>query len=313
MPLHPAAKDLLDMIPTGMEMPEITLDNVEMMRELMGAMNTSSGGTGPELATVEDRLISGPGGELPIRIYTPEGTAPLPITMWFHGGGFFAGSIDEHDTACRHLAEQAGSIVVSVGYRLAPEHRYPAALDDCFAALGWVAENAASIGGDPAALAVAGDSAGGNLAAAVTLRTRDSGPELRFQVLVYPVLDSADDSGTGREFHMLSTGEKAGALRVYAGDADLDEPEITPIHADLAGLPPALIITAEYDALCLDGEAYAERLREAGVPVTLSQYDGMLHGFFTTGGVFDDAQVAAAEAGAALRAAFSPATAGEGS
>ena len=312
MPLHPAAKALVDMIPTDMEMPEITVDNVAVLRELMGSMNTTSGGVGPELASVEDRTIRGPGGDLPIRIYTPEAARPLPITMWFHGGGFFAGSIDEHDTACRHLAEESGSIVVSVGYRLAPEHRYPAAVDDCYAALQWAAANAISIGGDPGALAIAGDSAGGNLAAVVALRARDRGPFLRFQVLVYPVVDDADDSGTTREFHLLAPGGRTKALRVYAGDAALDQPEITPIHADLAGLPPALIITAEYDALCLDGEAYAQRLREAGVPVTLSQYDGMLHGFFTTGGMFEDAQKAAAEAGAALRTAFSSAPAGEG-
>jgi acetyl esterase len=305
MPLHPAAKALVDMIPTDMEMPEITVENVAVMRELMGSMNTTSGGVGPALATVEDRTIPGPGGDLPIRIYTPDAAGPLPITMWFHGGGFFAGSIDEHDTACRELAQAAQAIVVSVGYRLVPEVRYPAPLDDCEAALRWVADNAASIGGDPDALAVAGDSAGGNLAAAVALRARDHGPALRFQVLVYPVLDSSDDSRSGREFHLLGPGGKAKALRVYAGDGvDLDDSEITPVNADLAGLPPTLIITAEYDVLCLDGEAYTERLRAAGVSVTLSQYDGMIHGFFTSGGTFDDAARAAGEAGAALRCAF---------
>jgi acetyl esterase len=275
----------------------------------MAAMNESSAGTGPELRAVEDRTIVGPGGDLPIRIYTPDGPAPMPVTMWFHGGGFFAGSIDEHDTACRDLAQAAGSIVVSVGYRLAPEVRYPAPLDDCEAALRWVADHAASIGGDPGALAVAGDSAGGNLAAAVALRARDHGPALRFQVLVYPVLDASDDGSSGREFHVLGPGGKVKALRVYAGDGvDLDDPEITPVNADLAGLPPTLIITAEYDVLCLDGEAYAERLRAAGVPVTLSQYDGMIHGFFTSGGTFDDAARAAGEAGAALRSAFGSAS-----
>jgi len=304
MPLHPAAQKVVDLIPADMAMPEITVDNVDMIREVMASMNTS-GGTGPELASVVDRTVPGPGGDLPIRIYTPEGEAPLPVTMWFHGGGFFAGSIDEHDTACRHLAQEAGSIVVSVGYRLVPEVRYPAPLDDCDAALQWVASNAATLGGDPERLAVAGDSAGGNLATVVALRARDRGPALRFQVLVYPVLDTSEEGHADREFHMLSAGGKEPALRVYAGDGvDLDQPEITPVHADVAGLPPTLIITAEYDILCLDGEAYAEKLRAAGVPVTLSQYDGMIHGFFTTGGMFDDAQVAAAEAGAALRAAF---------
>ena len=126
---------------------------------------------------------------------------------------------------------------------------------------------------------------------------------------MYPVVDASEDSDDGREFHLLAAGGKVKALRVYAGDGvDLEQPEITPINADLSGLPPALIITAEYDVLCLDGEAYAEKLRAAGVPVTLTQYDGMLHGFFTTGGMFDDAQVAAAQAGAALRAAFGTAS-----
>jgi acetyl esterase len=312
MPLHPTAQAMVDQMPAGAAMPEITPQTVGPVREFMAAVNADMAGTGPELASVEDRTIPGPGGDLPIRIYTPDGDVPLPVTMWFHGGGFFAGSIDEHDTACRQLAVAAGSIVVGVGYRLAPEHRHPAAADDCFAALRWVARHAAELGGDPDRLAVAGDSAGGNLAAVVALRARDAGgPALRFQLLVYPVVDAAEDSDSAREFHILPIGGKARALQVYAGDGDLHDPDITPINATVGGLPPTLIVTAEYDALCLDGEAYAARLREAGVPVTLSQYDGMLHGFFTSAGMFDDAQRAVDEAGAALREAFASASADE--
>ncbi len=314
MPLHPVAQAMVDQMPEGFALQEVTPETVGPVRELMAAVNASMAGTGPELASVEDRTIAGPGGDLPIRIYTPDGDAPLPVTMWFHGGGFFSGSIDEHDTACRQLAEAAGSIVVSVGYRLAPEHRYPAAADDCFAALRWVADHAPEIGGDPARLAVAGDSAGGNLAAVVALRARDAGgPALRFQILVYPVLVASDDTDRGASSTCCPSAQGSSALRVYVGDGDLHDPDVAPIDADLGGLPPTLIVTAEYDALCLDGEAYAARLREAGVPVTLSQYDGMVHGFFTAAGVFDDAQRAVDEAGAALREAFASVPAEEAS
>lgn len=308
--LHPTARSIVEQIAAAGDqaLPDITVDNVEAIRAVMRAINDASAGTGPALGRVDDVVIAGPGGDLPLRIYAPDRSAPRPVVLWFHGGGFFAGSIDEHDTTCRLLAARADAVVVAVGYRLAPEHRHPAAADDCHAALRWVAAHASGFGGDPDRLAIAGDSAGGTLAATVARRARDEGPALRYQVLVYPVLDPGDgDPERGRgEFHMLRPGDGRRALELYAGPGDADSPDVTPLRApDLAGLPPALIITAEFDALRLDGEAYAARLREAGVPVTLSMYDGLLHGFYTSAGTFEaEAHAAIDETAAALRTAF---------
>ncbi len=309
MPLHPVAQAMVDQMPEGFAMQEVTPETVGPVRELMAAVNASMAGTGPELASGR-----GPHDRRPRRRPARSASTRPTATRRCRSrcGSTAAGSSRAASTSTTPRAanwpRRRGSIVVSVGYRLAPEHRYPAAADDCFAALRWVADHAPEIGGDPDRLAVAGDSAGGNLAAVVALRARDAGgPALRFQILVYPVLLASDDTDSRREFHVLWVGAGVEALRIYVGDGDLHHPDIAPIDADLGGLPPALIVTAEYDALCLDGEAYAARLRQAGVPVTLSQYDGMVHGFFTAAGTFDDAQRAVDEAGAALREAFASA------
>jgi acetyl esterase len=220
------------------------------------------------------------------------------------------GSLETHDGSCRELANRVGCVVVSVDYRLAPEHRYPAAAEDCFAATNWVAENAAALGVDPKRIAIGGDSAGGNLAAAVALMARDrSGPALRHQLLIYPVTDADFTCASYRENaegYLLTTKAMEWFWGHYVPDAVLrKEAYAAPLQAkDLAGLPPAFVITAEYDPLRDEGEAYAKRLQQAGVRTTLRRYDGAIHGFFAMGLLAEVARTAVADAVAALRSAL---------
>ncbi len=262
------------------------------------------------VATVEDRPIPGPAGEIPVRIYTPAGSAPFPVLVWFHGGGWVLGTLDGSDHVARELANAANCVVVSVDYRLAPEHSFPAAPDDCEAAYAWVLANAARLGGDPARVAVGGDSAGANLAAVVSLRARKQGtrPPV-FQLLVYPVTDhnfarpSYLANGDG---YMLTTLAMRWFWDAYVPVVEQrTHPDASPLHAaDLSGLPPALVITAEFDPLCDEGEAYAELLRQAGVQVTLTRYDGMIHGFFVQFPAIDKGREAVRQSAAALASAF---------
>jgi len=264
--------------------------------------------TSAELARIDDLEVPGPSGSIPIRVYVPNGDAPLPVVVFFHGGGFFVGSIETHDAVCRELAARAGWIVVSVEYRLAPEHPFPAAIDDCFAVLQWCASEAKSFGGDPTRLAVAGDSAGGNLAAAAALRARDEGgPPLALQALVYPTTDAACDTesmarnGSG---YFLTADAMLMSWGLYAPDADARaNPYACPMRAaDVAGVAPAVVITAEYDPLVDEGEAYAKRLADAGVAVELTRYDGMIHGFVQMLALTPRASEAIDQVAAALRA-----------
>ena len=249
---------------------------------------------------------------LDVRVYRPAGEAALPALVYFFGGGWVLGTIDTSDGICRALANRAHCAVISVGYRLAPEHRFPAAVYDCAAAVRWVAADAADIGVDPNRIAVGGDSAGGNLAAAVTLLCRDSGPALVHQLLVYPNTDFGADTASLREsvdpllFNRTSVDWY---WRHYlASPADGADPLASPLRApDLSGLPPATVITAEYDPLRDEGEAYAAHLAEAGVRVELRRFDGMIHGFFAMGGDLDQGRDAVAWAAGRLRAAFVPA------
>jgi acetyl esterase len=246
-------------------------------------------GEGPESVSTEDRSVPGPAGDIPIRIYRPEGADRPGVCVFFHGGGFVLGNIATHDRDCRMIADQASCLVVSVDYRLAPEHPFPAAPDDCYAALEWVAAHADEIGGDPARLAVAGDSAGGNLAAVTALRARDrSGPALAFQLLIYPVVDmtpTVDDPGyesmlENAEGYYLTLADMEFFSDCYLPDeAAKSDPSASPIKApSLEGLPPALVLTCEFDPLRDQGEAYAKALADVGVPVTLNRYDGAIHG-----------------------------------
>lgn len=239
----------------------------------------------PPVAKIENRGIPGPAGELPVRIYTPDGAGPFPLLMFFHGGGFVVCDLDSHDALARSLCGGAGAVVVSVDYRLAPEAKFPAAPEDCHAATRWAVDNAASIGADGARVAVAGDSAGGNLAAVVAqLAKQRGGPALAHQLLIYPV--TAHDFTTpsyeeNAEGYFLTRDMMQWFWHHYLERAeDGQDPLAAPLRAkDLSGLPPATVVTAEYDPLRDEGEAYARRLDEAGVPMQAVRYDGVIHGF----------------------------------
>ena len=268
-------------------------------------------GPPPEVARVEDIAIALPGRTLDARLYVPEGAGENPpLTVFYHGGGWVIGTLETHDGTCRALARESGAAVLSVGYRLAPEAPFPAPLDDCFEALVWARDNAAKLGVDGSRLAVAGDSAGDNLAAAVAIRARDEGgPALRHQLLIYPVTDidftrpSYRENGSGAMF--LSEDMMRWFWQHYVGDiASVHSHAAVQRHEDLSGLPPATVITAQYDPLRDEGMAYAERLAEAGVPVEAEIASGMIHGFFSMFEPIPDAMPYVARAGARLKAAF---------
>lgn len=255
-------------------------------------------GDAPAMAKVENQRIPGPAGHIPIRTYTPEGPPPLPAVVYFHGGGWVMCDLDTHDAACRMLAEAVPAVVVSVDYRLAPEHRFPAAAEDAYAATRWVAEHAATLRSDERRLAVAGDSSGGNLAAVVALMARDRhGPSIAHQVLVYPMIDGNVETRSSTDEvdeYLLSRDTIAWFWNHYVhAEDDRRHPYASPMAAsDLQGLPPATIVTAELDLLREECDAYAARLRDAGVPVRSIRYDGLPHGFLTMGAIFSQAKEA---------------------
>ena len=235
------------------------------------------------------------------------GQGPLPVLVYFHGGGWVLGNIESHEGICRSLANAGGVIVVTVDYRLAPEYRFPAAADDAYAATLWAAEYAAEFSGDPGRIAVGGDSAGGNLAAVACLMARDKGrPHLTFQVLLYPITDYHINNQSYTAYadgYFLTRGEMAWYWEHYVEkEDDRRHPYASPSWAaDLSGLPPALIITAEFDVLRDEGEAYARQLEAAGVSVKLSRYHGMIHGFIRRYPFFDQGRAAIEEIGCELR------------
>jgi acetyl esterase len=310
MPVDPQAQVFLDML-KAMNVPDVSTQTVEEARAVMEASRQLDTTPPEAIFKVENRTIPGPAGEIPVRIYTPEGNGPLPVLVYFHGGGWVICSLDTHDGICRALANQAQCVVVSVDYRMAPEHKFPAAVDDCYAATKWVVENAASINGKADRVAVGGDSAGGNLAAVVSLMAKENGgPHIVFQLLIYPATDyyipGTDSIRENAEGYYLTRSAMVWFWNHYANsEEDANNPHMAPLRAkDLSNLPPALVLTAEYDPLRDEGEMYATRLQEAGVSVTATRYNGMVHGFFSLSNMMDQAKVAVAEAAAALRVAF---------
>ena len=261
------------------------------------------------VAKVEDRTIPTPNGDLPIRLYTPEGDGPLPVLVFFHGGGWVVGNLESHDATCRALANAAGCITLAVDYRLAPEHKFPAAPEDCYEATKWAVLNAAALGGDPQRVAVGGDSAGGNLAAAVALMSGDRGaPSLAYQLLLYPVTNHSFDTESCKqngEDYLLTKDSMVWFWDHYLeNDAAGNAPYASPLQAKYVNSPPpGLVITAEFDPLRDEGEAYGKRLQDAGADIKISRYDGTIHGFFSFFHL-DAQKKALAEVAEELKAAF---------
>ena len=306
MPLDPQAQALLEQMKAMgfVYTPELTVSRARELVQAMLALRPA----GETVASVEDRFIPGPAGDIPIRIYTPEGSAPFPVLVFLHTGGWMNGNLDLQDPLCRRITNRAGCIVVAVDYRLAPENPFPAAVEDSFAATQWVGTHASEFRGDPARIAIGGDSAGGNMATVVALMARDrGGPKLAFQLLMFPATDFRLHTSTMEELGEGYNVTKAQMIWIrenyLPNQADWTNPLASPLLAhDLSSLPPALIIYAEYDPLRDDAEAYATHLQEAGVPVKASRYDGMIHDFID---LFEEpGERALAEIASTLRAGF---------
>ena len=295
--LDPQVRALLDRMAAEQTPPE---RSIEQMRADYDAASQALAGPGEPVAQVGDRTIPGPGGEIPIRVYRPS-MQPMPVLVWLHGGGWMVGSPDSHDALCRRLGNRAGCVVVSVHYRLAPEHPFPAALDDALAAVGWVADHADEIGGDASRLAVGGDSSGASIAASVARRRRD----VQLQVLVYPATDAAMDTMSHERYatgYYLERGEMRSSWDSYLASADPADPDASPLRADdLAGVAPAFVLVAGFDPLRDEGVAYAGRLQAAGVPVELVEFEGQIHGFLRWLAALDAAGEAADRIATALR------------
>ncbi len=297
MPLNPQVAEMLDGRRKDSTKPLYELSLEQARADDLASIQAGGGAVVP-VGETRDLTLPGPAGDLPARVYRPSGEGPFPVLLYLFGGGWTLGTLDTCDGVCRQICADASCIVMSVQYRRAPEDVFPAAPEDSYAAIEWLAENAESLGGDPRRLAVGGDSAGGNLSAAVAQMARDrGGPSLRCQVLVYPNTDYHADTPSRREIDdpvMFNRHSVDWYWGHYLADPeDGDNPLASPLRAKtLSDLPPALVISAEYDPLRDEAEAYAHRMREDGVRVTLTRYDGMTHGFFTMSGVLEDARTA---------------------
>ncbi|QKW22913.1 alpha/beta hydrolase [Kitasatospora sp. NA04385] len=310
MPLHPQAEAMRARRAAAGTPPLYTRTLAEARAADLADLRAATGG-GEPVHHVGEFTVEGPGGPLALRHYRPAprpaDAAPGPALLYLYGGGWALGSLETGDPVCRALANATGADVLAVGYRHAPEHRFPAAVHDCWAALDWIARHAAELGLDPARIAVGGDSAGGNLAAALTLLARErGGPAILHQLLVYPNTDHRVPAQGEADPALFNRHSVAWYWSHYLADpADAADPLASPLRApSLAGLPPATVITAEYDPLREEGEEYAEALRAAGVPVELRRYDGMPHGFFAMPGVLDDGRAAQRYAADRLLAAY---------
>ncbi len=308
MPLDPQAEMLMKQMAAAGAPPMNKLSPADA-RRLTAAMFVVPPGSEEPVHKVENRNIPGPAGQIPVRIYTPAGAGPFPLLVFIHGGGFVICDLDSHDAACRSLTNQANCVTVSVDYRLAPEHKFPAAVEDSYAAALWVSEHAKELNGDPKRVAIGGDSAGGNLSAVVSMLARDAGkPKICFQLLIYPATDAHRNTESHKKFtdYFLTSDMIDYFIGHYLrGKEDENDPRMSiALAKDFTGLPPAHIITAEFDPLRDEGEAYAEILRGAGVAVTVTRYQGMIHGFFTMANVLDQGKKAVAEAAQVLKKAF---------
>jgi acetyl esterase len=310
MPLDPQAKALFDFLGLTELAPLETLTAQEARARFEALAEARRQMATEPVDQVRDMLVPGPAGEIPVRVYSPKAQSPLPALIYFHGGGWVLGDLESHDHVCRALANSVPCAVISVDYRLAPEHKFPAAVDDSYAATHWIANHAGELGVDPSRISVGGDSAGGNLAAVVSQIARDrGGPNIIYQLLIYP--------GTDMQMSMPSIDENAeGPLLTKAAmhwfvnhylrsEGDRTDPLASPLLAsNLRGLPPAFILTAECDPLRDEGEAYGRRLEDAGVTVKVQRYEGMPHGFFSFGAALDGGRRAFADATSRLRSAF---------
>ncbi len=284
---------------------ELSVDEARTVAEEMVAL----AGDPIEVGSVRDISIPVDGAAIAARVYTPEGAGPHPMVMFFHGGGWVICSLDTHDNVCRAICHDADAIVVSVAYRMAPEHRFPVAAHDCFAATRWVADNAATLEGDASRLAVCGDSAGGNLSAVVSHMARDAGgPALAFVALIYPAVDmtaeggSMSDNANGFFFEEKSM---RWFMDHYLSPEERTHPMASPLlNTDLSGLPPCFIATCEYDPLRDEGEAYGTALRASGVTAEVKRYDGLIHAVINMTGVLDGGRKLVADVGSRLHTAL---------
>lgn len=313
-PLDPQIKSLHEAIPGGLGLP--IGDPVEA-REMFRALNVGAAESRPpaDLAAVEDLEVPGAAGALDARLYRPHGEGPLPTLVYFHGGGFVVGDIEAYDMQASNLAEGSGAVVLSVAYRLAPEHRFPAGVEDAEAATRWALANVARLGGDAGRVAVGGDSAGANLAAVTAQALRGETARPSAQMLIYPVLDFANEYPSRAENANapLLTSERMDWFNaLYLPDgADQHNPRLSPLLAgDLSGLPRALVVTAGYDPLRDEGDLYAQALSAVGVPVRQLRYDSLIHGFFGLGPFSEGAAEAIGEVCAAAGELLSGAAAG---
>jgi acetyl esterase len=312
--LDPQAKAVIDLVIKSGRPPYHQLspkDARQMYRDTRPACTPPA----PEIGSVRDLVAESPAGPVPLRLYRPAGapaSRALPALVFFHGGGWVIGDLETHDVMCRQIAAGAGIGVVAVDYRLAPEHRYPAAVDDAWAATRWIAAHGADLGIDAGRLAVGGDSAGGNLAAVVALLARDHGaPALALQVLIYPVTDAAAEAPSYAECadgFMLTRDSMRWFIAHYlGGTTGAADWRVSPLRApSLAGVAPALVVTAGFDPLRDEGDAYARRLREAGVRVDAVCYGGMIHGFAPMGRLIETGNRAVAHVAASVRQALQP-------
>jgi acetyl esterase len=308
MPLDPNAEKLLLELAAGESPPaeSVTVEESRAgIKELMGPDEHPE-----EVGRVEEREVPAEPFPVPVRIYHPKGDGPFPVIVFIHGGGWVICDFDTHDTLHRALCNEAQAIVVVIHHRWAPEHKFPAAIEDSSAALQWVVENAESFGGDPSRLVLGGDSAGGNVAAALAIAARNEGaPAIAFHFLIYPITDARMETQSYEDFaegYFLTRDQMKWFRGHYVrSEADVLDPRVSPIlEPDLSGLPPTLVVTAEYDPLRDEGEAYAQRLQEAGVQTTLHRYDGLIHGFVTLPHTFPQSREVILEVAAAMHAAL---------